>query len=182
MRVLRRGPIGLAIVLLALACGDSSGPGGDVAFVGISGIPASKQFHVGEWLFLSATTYDREHHLITGVPITWVSSDTAIANLGVWGNGVQVVGRAPGSVTITANSQGQRAAATLTVLIVPVASVRITPDPAASYAGLKTQLTATAFDSLGHALADRRVSWSTSNPAKATLDTTGLVAALGSGS
>ena len=172
---------GLAIALLALACGDSSGPSGDVAFIGINGLPPSGRFHVGEWLLLSATTYDRDHHLITGVPITWMSSDTTIANVAPWGTGVQVVGRAPGPVTITATSQGQRAAATLTVLVVPVASVRVTPGAAAGYAGMKTQLTAIPLDSNGRDLADRRVTWATSDPTRATVDTTGLVTAVAVG-
>jgi len=174
--------LSVAVAVGAVACTDSNGPGGDVAFVGISGLPASNQFHVGEWIFLSATTYDRDHHLITNVPITWVSSDTSVANVAPWANGVQVLGRSPGPVTITAISQGQSAGANLTVLIVPVAGVRVTPDAAASYAGMRTQLTGTPYDSLGRDLAGRRVTWATSDAAKATVDTTGLVTAVGGGS
>jgi len=166
---------------LVVACsGDKvSGPNTEVAFVGLSGLPASGQLYVGQTLFVTATTYDRDHHLITGLAVTWVSSDTAA--VAPWGTGVAVVGRAAGAVVITATSQGQSASASLTVRVVPVASVRITPASGATYVAMKTQLSATALDSSGHPLARRPVTWSSSDMHKATVDTAGQVTAVGGG-
>lgn len=168
---------GTAVALLALACGGDGvvGPNGEVAFLGLSGVPASGQFYVGQTLVLSAAAYDRDHHLITGVPITWASSDTMIATVAPWGGGVAVVGRRPGPVRVTATSEGQSATASLTVLVVPVASVRITPTSAAAYVGMTTQLTATPLDSIGQALGERSVTWTSSDQAKATVDAAGRV-------
>jgi outer membrane protein assembly factor BamB/uncharacterized protein YjdB len=167
-----------AAAWLALGC-DSDGvvPPGHVAFVGIQGVPTSKQLYVGHQLWLTAATYDRDHHLLTGIPVTWTSSDTAIAVVSAGMNAAVVFGKAPGPVVITASSQGQSASANLTVAVIPVAAVRITPSAAASYVGLNTQFTAVAVDSGGSVLPNRSVTWTSSDQGKATVDGAGLVTA-----
>jgi outer membrane protein assembly factor BamB len=165
------------VTLLSLACWDGSSPNDDgtVRFVGLHGVPESGKFYVGQTLFLRAATYDHAHNLITGIPITWSTSDSAIASIQQWSDGVAVTGVAPGSVAVTATSQGERAIARLDVLIVPVAAVRVTPAAAAAYAGMVTQLEAVALDSVGGSLANRQVTWTSSDPSRATVDGTGKV-------
>jgi hypothetical protein len=175
------------LAALASACsGDGTGPddpAGVVAFIGLSGIPESERIFVGQWLFLQASTFDREHHLVTGATVTWESSDPNIASVEAADpTGVAITGKAPGRVTIRASSQQASATAELTVEVVPVASVSVTPSSAAGYVGMSTQLQATVVGGTGSVLTDRAVIWSTSDPAKATVDAAGLVNARGPGS
>lgn len=60
----------------------------------------------------------------------------------------------------------------------PVASVTVSPQASSLSPGQGTQLIATPRDAQGNALANRAVSWVSTNPAVATVSQTGLVAAL----
>jgi len=63
----------------------------------------------------------------------------------------------------------------------PVATVDISPDGGAVPEGLTLQLEATARDSAGREITGRRVVWSSTNVASATVDTTGTVLGVGAG-
>jgi len=137
--------------------------------------------YLGQPIYLTAATYDREHHLITGIPITWSASDTTVAAIYPNGIGVTIEGRAVGQMVITARAQGTSASADLTVQLIPVASVRVTPDSTATYVGMKYQLTAVTLDQYGTPLSGRVIHWSSSDPLKATVDAAGQVTTLGEG-
>jgi hypothetical protein len=66
------------------------------------------------------------------------------------------------------------------VLAIPAGSVTITGAPASLEAGSTVQLTATVKDEQGNVVV-RPVSWSSSDPLKATVDGTGLVTAVAAG-
>jgi hypothetical protein len=92
------------------------------------------------------------------------------------------------TITITATAPGNTsfAAATVTELVTvsvapAVADVQVTPGTASLMPGSTQQLTATVRDSSGAALSGRAVTWSTSNPAIATVSATGLVTAVAVG-
>jgi len=71
---------------------------------------------------------------------------------------------------------------TIDVVQVPVASVSITPAGSQTvFQGLTLQLAATLRDGSGAILTGRAVSWTTSNPAVATVSSTGLVTGVGLG-
>ncbi len=63
----------------------------------------------------------------------------------------------------------------------PVAAVVVSPQLAELEVGATRQFEGVTLDSAGSVLTDRRVAWSTSDPAVATIDTTGLATALGPG-
>src|SRR5216117_1925917 len=147
-----------------------------VASVVVSPATASRQ--VGQTVQLTATPQDASGTALTGRVVTWGSSNTAIATVN--GSGL-VTAVAAGPATITATSEGQSGSAALTVTTVPVASVVVSPATASRQVGQTVQLTATPQDASGTALTGRVVTWASSNTAIATVNGSGLVAAVAAG-
>jgi uncharacterized protein YjdB len=80
------------------------------------------------------------------------------------------------------DSDGDADSESCTVVVTPpVASVSVTPSSATVTVGATTPLTATPKDAQGNAL-DRPVSWSSSDPAVAAVDGSGLVTGVAEGS
>ncbi|PYP03175.1 MAG: hypothetical protein DMD57_09105, partial [Gemmatimonadetes bacterium] len=86
--------------------------------------PATANLTVGQTVQLTATPKDSAGSALTGRTVTWASSNTAVATVGPSG---LVTSKAAGSATITATSEGKAGSATVTVAVVPVASVAVTP-------------------------------------------------------
>jgi uncharacterized protein YjdB len=134
---------------------------------------------VGGTRQLAATLRDASGNPVSSPTIAWQSSSAAVATVSATG---AVTGVSPGSTSITASSGGRSATATVTVVRAPVAFVAITP-AAVNVDSTKTvQLTATLRDSAGNTLTGRAVSWTTSNPAVASVSSTGLVTGVSTGS
>ena len=133
---------------------------------------------VGASTQATATVHDASGNLLTGRTATWSSSNAAVATVSADGH---VTAVAPGTASITATSEGQSGSATLTVTPAPqvaVATVSVSLTASTLVAGTTTQATAVARDASGNVLTGRPVSWSTSDPATATIDaTTGVVTA-----
>ncbi len=115
---------------------------------------------------------------MTGRTVTWASSNTAVAT--VSGAGL-VTGKAAGSATITATSEGKSGTASATVANVPVASVTVSPATASLQVGGTLQLAATTKDAAGNVLTGRSIAWSSSSTALATVSASGLVTAVAAG-
>lgn len=147
-----------------------------VASVTVSPSPATVT--VGNTVQLTATTKDANGNVLTGRAITWTSSNTNVAT--VSGTGL-VSGNAAGSATITGTSEGQTGTSALTVALVPVASVAVTPASAGINAGQTIQLSATTKDANGNVLTGRAITWTTNNAAVATVNASGLVTGQGAG-
>src|SRR5207302_87054 len=148
-----------------------------VAAVAVTPSPASVQ--VGSTVQLTASPTDANGTPLTGRVVTRTSSDTVIAT--VSGKGL-VTGRAPGSATITATSEGKSGTSALTVLGVPVASVTVTPSPATVQVGQTVQLTAAPKDANGNPLTGRLVAWTSSDTTIAKVSNSGLVTGRAAGS
>src|SRR5207247_6811426 len=86
-----------------------------------------------------------------------------------------VTGVAVGGATVTATSEGQSGTAAVTVNLVPVASVTVSPASASIRVGQLVQLTATLKDASGTVLSGRVISWVSSAPGVAAVSTGGLV-------
>ncbi len=111
-----------------------------------------------------------------GREVTWTTSNAAIATVDQAG---LLTGVTPGTVTITATARGKSGQGSY-VVQVPVASVDVTPGDTAISVGQSLQLSATPRDANGAPLS-RQVDWTSSNPAVATVGSTGLVQAMGVG-
>ncbi len=137
--------------------------------------PASASVQVGQTAQLTATPKDANGNPLTGRAISWATSKAALAT--VSGSGL-VTGVAAGSVTITATSEGQTGTSAITVSTVPVASVTVSPATPIIMVGQTVQLTATPKDASGNVLTGRTVTWTSDNGGVATVNGTGLVAAV----
>ena len=113
---------------------------GSVASVTVS--PATLHIDVGQSAQLAATPRDRNGNSLSGRPVTWATSDAAVATVDGAG---RVTGVTAGSATITATSEGVRGTATVTVTAPPPPSSGSCLDqtgPSLTLSGLQTS----AFD------------------------------------
>jgi uncharacterized protein YjdB len=141
--------------------------------------PAAASVLAGSTAQLTATPLDSLGNALTGRTVTWLSGNTGIATVNASG---LVTGVTTGSVTISATSEGQSGAATITVSTVPVASVTVAPASASLQVGQTAPLTATAKDANGNTLSGRVMTWQSSNTSVATVNGSGLVTGAGAGS
>ena len=148
-----------------------------VASVTVS--PAAAALLVGQTAQLTATPKDANGSPLSGRAVAWASSAPAVATISA--NGL-VTGVAAGTATLTATCEGQNGTATVTVTIVPVASVTVSPAASSLLVGQTAQLAVTTKDSAGNVLSGRTLTWATSSATVATVSTTGLVTAKAAGS
>ena len=140
--------------------------------------PSSQDLLVGQTVQIGAETLDAHGNVLTGRPITFTTSNPAVATVS---NAGLVTALAAGSTIITATSEGKSAPSSITVSTIPVASVAVTPAGSQIVVGQTTQLNAEPRDASGQALAGRAVSWSSSDPNVASVSSTGLVTAVAPG-
>jgi len=166
--------VGLAVwLLLRPASGGGGGQqGGTPATIAIQG--ASGTIGVGERITLSAQARDGAGNALTSVPITWSTSDSAIALVSSDG-GLQA--RAAGTVRLTASGGGKSTAMTLTVRPAAVASVTVTPSEARLSPGETARLTVAVRGRDGTELPGRRVEWTSNAPSVASVSPSGVVSA-----
>jgi uncharacterized protein YjdB len=117
-RSFHRPILWLAASLVLAGCDGSPSTPVPVATVQVTA-PANTLV-AGETLSVSATPRDASGNPLPDRPVEWSSSNNAIATVSRTG---LVAGVNAGSVTITAESEGQRGQVGLTVVPVPVASV-----------------------------------------------------------
>lgn len=169
------------VVVLAWSCAGSitevDRVPGNVVSIDVT--PSSATVTVGVDAPFQATVRDESGLALTGVPLMWSVRDTAIARISPTG---VVTARSVGNTQIAASAGGVSAIATLTVQPPPVASVAVAPSSASLVVGESVTLVPTVKDASGAVLTDRTVSWSSSNPAAATVSAIGLVTAVSPGS
>lgn len=166
----------LPLTALLIGCGESAAP---PAVTTVTLSPGTLTIVVGTTATISATTLGPRGQSLTGRPVTWSSDQPTIASVSASG---VVSGVAPGSALVRATSEGKAATTSVTVLPVPVASVRVFVPASTVRVGRSLQLAAEARDEVGNILPDRPITWSSSNPALATVSGSGLVAGIGAGS
>ena len=133
---------------------------------------------IGETAQLTATVSDSRGELIADAEVEWSTSDPAVASVDEEG---LVTAVKNGSAQITATAGNASATAYITVSQAAT-SVTITPSSATLNAiGETAQLEATAFDTGNSAIGGAVFTWSSSDPAVATVDGDGLVTAVSNG-
>ncbi|MEP6571939.1 MAG: Ig-like domain-containing protein [Gemmatimonadota bacterium] len=135
---------------------------------------------------LTAVAKDRDgNELPVPRPAWWTSSDTAVARVSLTG---VVSAIHPGSATVTATIDSQSATASLVVAAnappppAAVAEIALNGPSAPLQVGGTAQLSAAVKDAHGAPLTGRTLVWSSSDPAVATVSSTGLLTALAAGS
>ena len=140
-----------------------------VAVTNISITPAGSQtVFQGLTVQLSATTRDGNGTILTGRPVNWTTSNSAIAT--VSGSGL-VTGVSLGSAQITAESEGVTSSVQVGVAPRPVASVALTPNPGSVKQGSALQMSLDLRDANGNQLntVGRTLTWDSSNKPVATV-------------
>ena len=113
--------------------------------------------------------------------VVWSTSNASVALVAQSG---EVTGISPGTATITATSAGKSGSAQISVTpsLTPVASVLVTPTLSSIERGTTLALSAQGFDGANNVLNGRAVTWSTNNPAIATVSISGVVTGVSVGS
>lgn len=126
----------------------------------------------------TAEPLDRDGRPLPGRLVTWTSSNAAVATVDATLGEITAV--APGTVTVTATSDGVAAAVDLTV-VTAVRTVQVTVPASAMLVGATQQATA-ALRSATNAPVARPVTWRSSAPQIAAVEPmSGLVTAVGVG-
>lgn len=168
----RRIRVGLAVLAMA-ACAQKDTLGGDdPGLASVTVTPDAVTLYEGEADSLSAVVRDPSGLVVNGASVSWASSDEAVAEVG--SNGA-VTAISQGEAVVTAASGGESDSAVITVVRVPVKSLTVSPDTAILAPGRSVLLTAIPRDSVGGAMLERIVTWSSSAPNVAAVDDSGLV-------
>lgn len=177
----RRSVTLAALVVIGIsgfsACSSgSTGPSDAVATVTVA--PTGETVFVGGTLTLTATPRDADGDPLSGKAVTWSTSNATVATV----SGGVVTGVSPGGpVTITATSEGKSGTASVTVALVPVASVELGPTANALEVGDTHQLAAITRSATGTQLTGRATTWSSGDNSIASVSASGLVTAVGPG-
>lgn len=140
--------------------------------------PATVTLLIGGTQQLTTTLKDAAGVTLVGRTVTWHSSDTSRVVVSTSG---LVTAKKEGDAVVTASSESKSGSAAI-VVAPPVATVSITPSTASVFIGNTQQLTATLRAANGQVLSGRSVSWSSSDPNKATVSSQGVVTAVAAGS
>jgi len=140
---------------------------------------AQLSLYVGQMVQLGVTLRDVKGTTLNGRVAIWSSASPSIAT--VSSDGV-VSAVARGTTTISVTVDGKVAMTNVTVELVPVKAVIISPTIGSLYVGQTQPLSASARDSAGNALTGRVVTWTIEPPAVASISSTGVLTALSTGS
>lgn len=134
--------------------------------------------YVGKYALLSLTVRDASNRILTGRPVQWSSSDPSIAAVSADGT---VLGVAVGAATITATVDGKSATRVVVVLAIPALVVTLSPSNAFLARGVVFPLATTMTDFYGQPRSGLTATYTTNDPAVATVSATGVVTPVGNG-
>lgn len=145
-----------------------------VAVTGVSVSPTTATVGLGSTQQLNATIAPAN---ATNQNLTWTSSNTAVATVNATGL-VTAVSAGTTTITVKTVDGNKTATSAITVAAIPVSSVAVSPTTASLYAGNTQQLSATISPVNA---TNKNVTWSSSNTAIATVNSSGLVTAVSAG-
>ena len=141
--------------------------------------PAADTVVAGGTLRLTPEAADANGHPVAATEFVWASSDTLVA---VVDDAGLVTGVGAGEAEVTASAAGVSGRAALTVVAPAPTTVAVIPDTVPLTAlGQTARLAAEVRDQIGRVMEGVPVSWSSADTLVATVDSTGLVIAIGGG-
>lgn len=182
----------LAAVVLLAGCADATGiepsspsnpdtvrNSSTVASVTVT--PGNVSGSVGQSAQFTALAKNSSGAILTGRTVTWTSGNSAVVSVSGSGYATAIGG---GSTTINATVSGITGRASVTVTGTPavtVGSVTVTPGTLSGNVGDTARVTASVKDASGAVITSVPVTWTTSNPAVVSVDSTGAVKGIAAG-
>ena len=171
-------------IILTSACGKDSPTNPviirppSVASVVVS--PSSAKLQVGGTQRFTATAHTSEGSSVSGVTISWTSSNTAVVSINAQGLATAI---GVGTAIIRAVADGVTSSPVMITVIAPqVESVTVSPSsPQQLTIGEIRLFAATVRTNDGSTLKEAEVTWSSSNTAVVTIDDSGMATAVGVG-
>jgi uncharacterized protein YjdB len=145
-----------------------------VVVTGVSVSPTTVTVGLGTTQQLNATIAPAN---ATNQNVTWTSSNTAVATVNASGL-ITAVAAGTATITVKTVDGNKTATSAITVATIPVSSVAVSPTSASLYAGNTQQLSTTISPENA---TNKNVTWSSSNTAIATVNSSGLVTAVSAG-
>ncbi len=140
--------------------------------------PQSASFAaIDETLDFTAIALDSAQDILTGVSLSWSSSDQAVITIASTGR-ARAVG--DGTATISVVSGGVSSSTTATVQQIAT-SIDVSPASVSVVVGATAPFTATPRDANGHPVGGMTTSWTSSAPGTATVNGAGLVSGVAQG-
>jgi uncharacterized protein YjdB len=171
---------GVGSVIVSVRAGRKSAQVPVIVVAPVAGVqvtPPLATLFVGEVLQLAAAFNDSAGQPLLGRPVSWTSGDVAVALVDETG---LLTALAPGTTSITATVEGHSASVAVTVRKW-VAAVEVTAGADSLLLGATLTLAAVPLDDEGAPLADRPLSWSSSDPTVVTVSADGIATAVGEG-
>ncbi|MGQ0639299.1 MAG: Ig-like domain-containing protein [Gemmatimonadaceae bacterium] len=181
MHVRRQMLVWVAASTMTLACGGGGdgGTAGPAAVATVQLTASASTLEVGSSLSTIVRLSDAQGRSVTGRSVTYQSS---AANIATVDNNGTVTGVGPGSVSITATSEGKSGTLALTVTVPPIGFVAIDQRTPSVRLGESTTLTVKAFDNAGREVTGRTIAWSSAAATVATVTSAGVVTGVSTGS
>jgi uncharacterized protein YjdB len=136
-----------------------------VSFIQIE--PSFVELAVGQTTQLAARTYDALGNLLTGREVVFVTYNETFGS--VTPSGLVTAGNRDGHLEVYAHSGSVTSDGALVVVRAPIASMTITPASAQVLQGVLVDLAADLRDAAGNPISGRAVSWTSSDPAVASV-------------
>ena len=173
--------VGRGIATITAAAGNATGSARvtvEQSAASVTVSPSSLDFSaVGDTIRAEATVLDEDSHPITGAVVSWASDYPDVATVDPAG---LVTATGEGAATITATVGAAIGEAQVSVQQVPH-SIEVTSPGSALAIGDSMRFTATVFDRNGHPVGGPTFTWSSSDPAVATVDDRGWVRGVAEG-
>ena len=172
--------VSLWLLGLSAACGQDDGvePPPQVPTSITISPPTSTLESLGETVQLTATVRTQSGQVMTGVSLTWSSSDASVADVR---DGGLVTAAGNGVATVQASAGTTTGSAEITVRQRAV-GISVSPSTHTLVAlGDTVRLAASARDANGHSVAGFTFTWESEDEAVATVDSAGLATAVANG-
>ncbi len=170
---MRRSLAFAGLIVLAACAGDTPTSQKPHFTVEVS-VPTAT-LEVGQGEQLTAIVRTAAGASLPGAVVSWSTSDPSLASVD---QGGYLTARAAGAVTVTAASAGDSASAQVQVIPATVATLEVSAPSSEVEIGGSLQLAAVLKDARGGLISGRGVTWSSSDPAVAAVNSAGQVAGI----
>ena len=165
----------LALLAAIFSCSSPNEPEPVATVTVTAGAPSVK---AGKTIQLTGQPKDADGNSLTGRVVTWTSGNNGVATVSADG---LVSALVPGTVLITATSEGKIGNFSLTVARASLASIVVTVTPSQLIVNQTVTASTTMTDSTNRVATDAVLNWASSNPGVASVNGSGSITALSPG-